>query len=852
MTPSTIRTRRSHNGHNAPREHTAPPARCTSLPLSGVINASAKAPATMPPSPRSRRIEALDLTYLHVAPQPIQAAANMPSASSPILPPAANDDVVDVTVAQMHGLLAQLAALDSGRFRRAAATLDSTGAKPLTRDALRTLLRTLKASRAAVEMTPQERQRHRMLCQTLQVLARAADAELLLQSQITRHRNAQMDYALPGSQTRSTTTVSGGAGFGMQGAVEARVEARGQHETTLSTGEDLTVATLRTRAMQADLSVQVGIADGVGTGAGASAEYRSGHADIATSMRTHVEALAHASTERRLGGNRLLRAVKEAFGPRRDRYAERTSRALAVQSQVAMLLGHADSGRTLAFSAHAPVPIQAKVSGFKGSLTGNVGFGAGALRVTGEAKKDTFIAALPTRLTERNASGMAPSGEPAIRKALDTRIAALLSTPRAGSPTLALVRGLRAAAANDDALPLRRAAVDQLRSEFDHVEALGRHALVAPGQARPILASLCRDWGSATAANEPVMIGMLDTLAWLQSVPPPCSGADSAAWSDLQDAVQALATRIHDTQLPHDARQVHQATHGFREMTQRVATLSLALDVSAAALPGSLGATASVARSVREDPDPLRAGTYVVLTLGLQAGAEPGAIIAEVQRQWPSSWEPLPAQELLSSLSPTLAVNGTAQYQLRFFTSDLQRDVGRPEAARGFHLQSVRVNTGNARRAGVKVPVPLAPGVAANLGVAYEVASTHTRRETLPASSLDGILLRYQSLCTKVRSNADTWDVLLTSNGPDLARLGKALALPGSAPTQEARYWLKQAEVSTVEADAMLAGFERPADTAIRHTQLFELFEAMGKGTQLRKAASPLLGELTLSTASHA
>ncbi|MGH8045567.1 MAG: hypothetical protein ACREOX_13225, partial [Stenotrophomonas sp.] len=340
-----------------------------------------------------------------------------------------------------------------------------------------------------------------------------------------------------------------------------------------------------------------------------------------------------------------------------------------------------------------------------------------------------------------------------------------------------------------------RAAVDQLRSEFDHLEALARHHLVAPQQAAPVLGSLCRDWGSAGVACEPVMIGMLDTLAWLQAAPtPPQGNADHRSrWSALQEDAAALAGRIHDTQLPHDRHRVHLATHGFRDMTQRVTTQRATLALSAAAMPAGGAATVSVARHVREDPDPVRAGTYVEISLRMDASTSSAALLAEIQRQWPQEWESLPAPALeraLSSVSPLLTASANVHCLVRLFQPDFQRDPAFPEAARGLHLQTVRLSTGTTRAFGMTVPLPLLPGVAPTLGVSHRRTGQHTRAERLCDTTLTGTLLRYQSLCTKSRSNADTWAVLLQSHGADLERLCQALARPESVPAHEARYWL--------------------------------------------------------------
>jgi hypothetical protein len=804
----------------------------SSIPLHRMDNSSAHAAA---PS--------LRLGTAWIGLQPVQPAANASRATAPM---AGADTVIDVLAAQIHALLGALIPVESEGFRHAVRMLDASSAASLTRPALAGLLRALKALPAAPGLPP----RQQILRIALRDVARAADAELLLQEQVARHGRRQSANALPGSQTGTETRVRVGATFGVPAACAAEVAAAAGTQTSIATGEDLTVATLRTHTVRGDVSARASAAPGVGVDAMASGYYSHGHAEITASMRTHVLALAHASVARRLGGNRLTRATRQLFGPRRDRYAERASRALAWQPRLQMLQlvpGGTAAGAPLTFATRAGAPIQATATTVGGSLAASAGAGVGRLSLSGELARTTFVAALPTRLTTLDDTGAAPAGRAEIRAALAQRIAPLLDNPRLRSPTLQQVRVLRAAAGADADLVARRAAVVQLRSEFDHLEALARHHLVASHQAAPVLASLCRDWGSAEAACEPVMTGMLDTLAWLQAAPRPAEphGTDLARWSALQEEVAALAARIHDTQLPHDRTRVHLATHGFRDMTQRVTTQRGTLTLSAATMPAGAAATVSVARHVREDPDPVRAGIYVEVSLRMDASGSPGALLAELQRQWPQGWEPWPAQELenvLSSVSPTLTVSGGAHCLVRLFQPDFQRDPAFPVAARGLHLQTVRLSTGTTRAFGMNVPLPLLPGVAPTLGVSHRRTGQHTRAERLCHTTLTGTLLRYQSLCTKSRSNADTWAVLLQSHGADLDRLCQALARPDSVPAHEARYWLQQGGAGPEALDAVV----KASDDDARRERLFQLFEALGTGTAQHKAASPLLGALAV------
>lgn len=776
-----------------------------------------------------------------------QGAEDAPRAAGP------SEHALTVLSGQIHALLAVCRADAPADFANALDTLALDPRRPLTRRQSSALLRAIKRLPGGSHVS----ERQKAVRTALYDLVRAARAEAMLHEQIARHTERERINVLPGSQRSVGNGGMLGVRFGLPSGVHAGAAAGARQECSVATFDDLTIATIRSATVTGEASVQATVAPRVGVEGGLSAYSTEGDADISMSMRTRVLRLAHASVARRLGGNALQRAFKRVTEPRRDRYDERASRAMALQSKLPVLLGAPALAQPLAFGTRGLL-ITAGLTTHGGALSASAGYGVGQLGATGAASRTELRAALPTRLTELGNDGLPASKELGIRTVLDTRVAHRVGDqPR--SHALQIVQQLMAAPQDPDNLERRLEAVDHVGAAFDHLQALTTLSLRAPQQARAPLASLARDWGGSSTAPEPVMIALLDTLAWLQAVPAPDPGSPAAHadWTRLQRTVQAQARRIHDTLLPHDRAWVYRATHAFREQIQKIDTLSGTLSLSAT-LP-LLTATGGVrfARHVRQDPDPLRAGYYLELTFESNLAPALGTILSEVERQLPD-WGALPLREaeaLTTPLSAELGVNATAQCMVRFFRPSYQTDPDFPASARGNHLHAVRVATGTAQTVDLTVPVPVLPGLSPTLSVQHSRSTQFTRYDRLGEGTLTSALMRYLSLCSATQPRPETWAALLESHGADLDRLANALTDPDSVPAHEARYWLQREPTTTTggattrreNADtSALDAFKQAADAETRRAQLYALFEAVGAITTRQKAMSSLIGALTL------
>ncbi|MGH8039719.1 MAG: hypothetical protein ACREPD_18440 [Stenotrophomonas sp.] len=770
--------------------------------------------------------------------------------AQPGVRPAPASAALEGLTAQVFALLEQLGPGQPASFHRVADAVGRAKPTALSSEDTQALLRAIKALPARRQLPP----RQQMLRDALYDLIRAARAERMLCDQIARHGRRQQANERPGALRAATSSGVGSVVLGLPSAAEVGLGVGAHHETSTSTFDDLAVATVHATTVVGEASARAGVAPGVGLQASVEISSTQGEAIIAVSMRDHVHGLARASVARRLGGNAAQRALKRLAGHRRDRYAERTSRAVAWQPRVRMLLRSAAATDALAFERPAPPPLLAELTTTGGAAAASASYGVGSLSLSGQASRTDFITALPLRLTELDHDGRPATDDPALHAAVETRMATLLAVvPPRCSPTLMQVRSVRAEALRPR-LAMRLSAVHQLDAEFHHLESLARHALAAPAQCRAPLASLARDWGQPSTAREPLMIAMLDTLAWLQAAAEPqrADHAEHAAWAQLQKAAQAVAGKIHDSTIVHDRARVHHATHAFRAMTQRIATRRGNLGVSAQLLPLTAAAQVSLARHDREDPDPLRAGTYLELALTARVTADVGGILSQVQQRLPQEWRGMPLEEpqrLLQSIAPQLTTSGSLQCLVRFFQPAFQADPAFPASARGSHLQAIRLGIGSAHQLALTVPLPVLPGLSSSLALKHTRTAQRTRHEWLCAGTLTGTLLRYRSLCSSAEPAARTWAQLVASHGSDLDRLADALADPASVPAQEARYWIERGtdrdDARPDQCDkhlAVLDALREERDIDRRRAWLHAVFELLSERVGRVKAASPLIG----------
>lgn len=807
--------------------------------------------AAASPSPSSP----LPLTRIgnQPAPAPAPSATAQADASATLRAPGPNEHALGILSGQIHLLLGQVRGAPAG-FSKALNELALDPRQTLTRTQAGALLRAIKRLPSGARVPP----RQRMLRIALYELTRAARAEAMLHEEIARHTERERGNALPGSHRSVATAARVGVSAGVTGAIDVAIAVGGTHEHSTSTYDDMTVATTDSAGMTAGVEAQAGLTEHIRVHGSINGGASKGDVTIDLSMREHVLKLAHASVERRLGGNVLQRAFKRVFGPPRHGYDKRASRAMAWQSRLPVLVGRQAVSQPLAFGTRVN-QITATITNRNGVLSAGARFGPGSVTFSGGLDDTELRADLPTRVTEMNEDGRSAAANPVVREALNTRLSQLLANTQTSRCTaLQQVRRAMVRPGDRDDLATRLDSVAHIHAAFDHLQALADLSLHKPAQASTPLASLARDWGSTGTAREPVMIAMLDTLAWLQAVPPPerNASAQHADWARLQRTVETEAARIHETTMAHDRERVYGATHAFREQTQRILTRYVTLSLGAS-LPLQLGGSVSLACRDRDDPDPLRDGEYMDVLVNANAALSLDDILDRIEQQLPE-WAGLPRSGAKAAIAPVLAdleLGASAQLVIRFFRPRFQSDPDFPAAARGIHLHAVRVLTGSRKTVRATLPVPILPDAATTFSVQQDYAAYRTRHDGLGTNTITALLMRYLSLRCSAESRAATWAGLVESHGKYLDVLAKTLTDPRSVPAQEARYWLQRAPATTTGGAptrrahvdlSTLEAFGQPADRDTRRVQLHTLFEALGAITNQQKSMSALIGPLTL------
>lgn len=760
----------------------------------------------------------------------------------------------DALAMQIHQLAVALATRPCGApgaagepndFAAALARMPADWHLNLTSDTIDQLLRAIKplpkTGRAGVQRA------------ALYDLTRAARAERMLQAQITRHARQQAVNNVPGALRETGGGGSLGLGVGLPAAVDVGAHVGAARTVSTATFDDLAVATFDTVTVSGEAAAEAGLPGAVGAHAGVGSQVTWGRGRIDDKMPDHVLTLARASVARRLGGPVLLRGLKWLFSPGRDRYAERISRAQAWQSRLPLVLESRANTIAPAFQAAPPAVIEARLRTVARPASATAAFGPAGVGLRAAREKTKVHIDLPLRLTGLGEDAMRARARPHIRQALHDRLRSVVDRPALRASAREQIRALWQDRARACRLKDHRDAVARIAAEFDHLEALARLRVDAPHLAAGPLASLSRDWCGDPASIEAVMVRMLDALAWLQSTPRPTSlPSQRDDWMALQTDVDALANRIHDSTFPHDRREVHRGTHAFADMIQRIRTWRATLEGTAEWTGLAAAARASVARQRRDDADPLRDGIYVDVTFATDLTPSVGPILAAAQRALGASVDALPVaqvEQTLETLAASFQSTAHVQCVLRFFRPRFQDDADFPAAARGTHLQAIRLQAGGTFGMDRRIPIPTpVPGVMVKVGVHAHRTEWVPKHERFGVATLTGALLRYNSLRTGDTDPPATWAQMVALHGPDLDRLAKALAVPDAVPTCEARHWLKrhpdaarspgrQGPVERLEALA-----NPTLDQGQRRAALHALFMALAEATQQAKRASPLIG----------
>jgi len=629
----------------------------------------------------------------------------------------------------------------------------------------------------------------------LRDMARALEAEWVLEQEQAAVALERRFLSRPGASVARHTdggcavalgaviTLSGGLGAG-----QMRLQA---------TGEDLSVADIRTCNVSVSGKVAVDVAPGLAATAETRLTCSTGTAHALNTVEQALAYRARTRTCRRLSRWPALLSRCQP-GETSDPYEVRWRRALRWQEALPVRPGHGlepgDERRM--FDAACPRPVRVSLRERQSGVAIKAKFPAGKATGKLQHSERRSTAHVPTRLTDRHPEGPLACRDAAVGEALARRMKAHVIPPWLWVMRHDIRQADRLQQAPARGIALRRRALAALAAELDHIECWA--ALRGRRQARggrPV-AALVAEWGATLADLQPVLVAMLDSTAWLQALPAPARDEDPAGWDALQDEAWRLAERLHLSPAARDRGRLHRAVQALAERSKRE---SIQEGTLTAQVGGTAGASVSLrfSRREREDPNPLRAGTYWDLSMDLALGIHVGALLAQLPRLLAPHCD-LPAS-VLDTLEAELAgagpVQAGTQLALRLFAPAFQQHANYPDHARGYALQWVRLSSLTEGTAKVKAALPLAPGVALHLSAGHAQQRQQPVHERLCSGTVTGPLLRYVSLLEGLDAGA-AWTELQRDHADDLAALGRALADAGSTAAAEVRFLLRQGDAA--------------------------------------------------------
>ena len=660
----------------------------------------------------------------------------------------------------------------------------------------------------------------------LRDMARALEAEWVLQQEQAAAALERPFLSRPGASV--TRQTDGGCAVALGTVVTLSVGLRAGRLRLQATGEDLSVADIRTRSVAVSGEVAADVAPGLA----AAAEARlTGSTGTAHALNTVDDALAYRvriRTCRRLSRwPAFLSRCRP--GEVSDLYETRWRRALQWQEALPVRPGQGlESGsERRMFDAACPRPVGVSLREWQVSAKVKATLAAGEATGALQHGERSSTAHVPTRLTDLHPEGPLACRDAAVGEALGHRMYAHVIPPWFWVMWHDIRQTDRLPQAPARSIALRRRALAVLGAELDHIECWAAQRGRRQARDGGPVASLVSEWGATLADLQPVLIAMLDSTAWLQALPAPAQDEERAGWKALQEEAWQLAERLHLSPAARDRDRLHRAVHAEAERCKRESICEGTLTLRAGSVLGG-SAVLTFSRRERKDPNPLRAGTYWDLALDLSMGAQGGALLAGLPRLLGPRCD-LPAS-VLATLEAEVAcaasVQASTQLAIRLFSPAYQHCPDYPAHARGYALQWVRLLSRTECPAGLDASLPVAPGVALRLTGRHAQQWQQPLHERLCSGTITGLLLRYVSLLEGADAEA-AWAELQRGHADDLAALRCALADADSTSAAEARFFLGQSGAT-----------DTPADPALIPLQ--ELFDQLVPIVSSMKKRSPL------------
>ena len=342
-------------------------------------------------------------------------------------------------------------------------------------------------------------------------------------------------------------------------------------------------------------------------------------------------------------------------------------------------------------------------------------------------------------------------------------------------------------------LPKEKTLADRLKlleGEIDGYERMARDNDLKPKDPEGVQQEkeFARSW--LAVRREDVLIHMLLVHASLKSKA--IRAGDMSSDPLLKSAFERIACRLYNMRIRHDSERVHEATSVTDQLTQKIRTKTVSLNMGAGHDFGRVGVSGSLTHIDRDDPNPLREGQYIDLELALSATANPGALLNSVLDSLKEKID----SSMLSDVSTYLGMHSSdltagMRVQMRFYKPKYQDDLHFPEKAKGYHFQTARFFRDFGGSLGAQIPLPVSGGITANVALNVHRSSSSLLREQFGSNTLSGSLLRYMRL--KDMPDADVrWKAFCTEHESSLVGLMKALGDGDSDAAKEAAYWNKR------------------------------------------------------------
>lgn len=691
-------------------------------------------------------------------------------------------------------------------------------------------------------------------CRSLRAVAKAAAMHCQLDAETKQRLQVLKAFEMPGTSCSRHIEVSIGGTVGLPAALAAGLGLRAGQRSTLSTDDALNTMRINESVVGATASLEAGLGSVAGAGLHGNVSCHRGTLAESGTAADHAALEAYERLNRPTGSRlgRLLDAPRRWWqaargAPRWGGYEATLQHAGIHRPRLSMLA----SALGVVLDPRVPAALLKRPALPLSGIINTVGVGADAAfslplsSASLSCSRSNIRITVPLPTPSADYLDQPPIADAAIhRQRLDSiveRSEHLYGQDTRGQPRpLSRLLNIACSADNVPARdPLRvptpgplgaalRAqfppappttqrsaaqALDYLDAEIATYQAMLQHGLHHPAAVRAPIASFQRSWLATT--HDAVMVNMLQAHARLKL---DALGSDAA--SPLPAAPSATALRMQFAAVAgrilalgsDQPGQVLDATSVTDHLTQTIASKTLSVRLGADTPHADLAAGLTLSQLERADPNPLRAGSYLDLTVSLSAMTALSSLLPQLAGH-------LDNPQLLETITNALGahssldLSGFQALHLRFYRPTYQSDPAYPRAAQGYRFQTRRLQRGATVSLGASGSVPVCAGVNMALGVTLDRRVQNTVGESFGDNTLTGPLLRY----TRLRSTPDpsaAWSAFCTEQRPSLHALMRTLGESDSAVAHEARFLdsKRGSQVPHAVFKAM-ADFNRAPDT---------------------------------------